>query len=102
MYAMVLFLVVITSTSSTFCVSSGNDGDQEIFIVVDDQTTMHGGGAGIGMTKANPVQIGKFLLENGKELTLSRKSSPGMNCINLGQPCGALDWCCHGLYCVCV
>ncbi|GKC43019.1 hypothetical protein Tco_1060741, partial [Tanacetum coccineum] len=30
---------------------------------------------------AKPVEIGKFLLEDGKELTLSRKSSPGRNCI---------------------
>ncbi|GJX16839.1 hypothetical protein Tco_0217671, partial [Tanacetum coccineum] len=48
---------------------------------------------------ANPVQIGTFLLEDGKELKLSRKSSPGKNCINQGQPCGALDHCCDPYYC---
>nr|GEV83622.1 xylulose kinase-1 [Tanacetum cinerariifolium] len=40
---------------------------------------------------ANPVQIGIFRLEDGKELKLSRKSSPGRNCINLVHPCGILD-----------
>ncbi|GKD69344.1 hypothetical protein Tco_1323434 [Tanacetum coccineum] len=50
MYAMVLFLVVITSTSSILSVSSNNDGDQEIFMVVDDPTSMHH--AGMGMSKA--------------------------------------------------
>nr|GEU48355.1 tetratricopeptide-like helical domain-containing protein [Tanacetum cinerariifolium] len=49
MYAMVLFLVVITSTSSILSVSSNNDGDQEIFMVVDDPTSMHH--AGMGMSK---------------------------------------------------
>ncbi|GKA68101.1 hypothetical protein Tco_0768018 [Tanacetum coccineum] len=48
---------------------------------------------------ANPVQIGKFILEYGKVLTLSRKSSPSRNCIDPYQPCGALDWCCEGLKC---
>ncbi|GKE09271.1 hypothetical protein Tco_1412822 [Tanacetum coccineum] len=68
-------------------------------VVVDDQTTMHDINAGTWMTKANPIQIGNFLLEVGKELKLSRKSSPGRNCVNLDQPCGALDYCCDGLYC---
>ncbi|GJS40986.1 hypothetical protein Tco_0566029 [Tanacetum coccineum] len=45
-------------------------------MVVNDQTTMHD--AGMWMSKANPVQIGKFLLEDGKELKLSRKSSPSL------------------------
>ncbi|GKE46854.1 hypothetical protein Tco_1478112, partial [Tanacetum coccineum] len=49
---------------------------------------------------AKPVEIGKFLLEDGKELTLSRKSSPGRNCIYPDQPCGALDRCCEGLNCM--
>ncbi|PWA75699.1 hypothetical protein CTI12_AA217680 [Artemisia annua] len=97
MYAMVFLLVVITCMSSTLCVSSNNDGDQEIFMVVDDQTTMHD--AGIQISKANPVQIGKFLLEDGKILTLSRQSSPSRNCIYPDQPCGLLDWCCEGLRC---
>ncbi|PWA78189.1 hypothetical protein CTI12_AA214610 [Artemisia annua] len=97
MYAMVFLLVVITSTSSILCFSSNNDGDQDIFMVVDDQTTMHD--AGIGMSKANPVQIGKFFLEDGKVLTLSQKSSPSRNCVGADQPCGALDWCCEGLSC---
>nr|GEU64824.1 hypothetical protein [Tanacetum cinerariifolium] len=47
----------------------------------------------------NPIQIGKFLLEDGKVLTLSRKSSLSASCITPDQPCGALDWCCEGLYC---
>ncbi|PWA70480.1 Acyl transferase/acyl hydrolase/lysophospholipase [Artemisia annua] len=38
--------------------------NMEIFMVVDDQTTMHD--AGIEMSKAIPVQLGKFLLEHGK------------------------------------
>ncbi|PWA87944.1 hypothetical protein CTI12_AA124470 [Artemisia annua] len=97
MYAMVLFLVVLASTSSTLCVSSNNDGDQNIFMVVDDQATVHD--ARIGMSKANPVQIGTFLLEDGKAFKLSRKLSPSKNCVNIDQPCGALDWCCEGLYC---
>nr|GEY01680.1 ribonuclease H-like domain-containing protein [Tanacetum cinerariifolium] len=97
-YMMVLFLV-ITTMSSTFCVSSNNDGDQKIFMVVNDQTTMHD--AGIGMSQVNRVQIGKFHLEDGKVLTLSRKSSPSRNCVPPGedQPCGAFDWCCEGLIC---
>nr|GFA05365.1 RNA-directed DNA polymerase, eukaryota [Tanacetum cinerariifolium] len=49
--------------------------------------------------KSRRVQIGKFLLEDGKELKLSRKSSPSRNCVYLNQPCRALDWCCDGLYC---
>ncbi|GJU86138.1 hypothetical protein Tco_1293684 [Tanacetum coccineum] len=48
---------------------------------------------------ANPVETGNFILEDGKVLTLSRKSSPSRNCIYQGQPCGALDWCCEGLVC---
>nr|GEW87365.1 tetratricopeptide-like helical domain-containing protein [Tanacetum cinerariifolium] len=97
MYAMVLFLIVITSTSSTLCVSSNNkNGDPEIYMVVDDQrTTMHDS----RISKANPIQIGKFLLEDRKVLTLSRKSSPGRNCVGPDQPCGALDSCCEGLNC---
>nr|GEZ04615.1 tetratricopeptide-like helical domain-containing protein [Tanacetum cinerariifolium] len=81
MYAMVLFLVVITSTSSTLCVSSNkNNGVPEIYMVVDDQlTTVHDSGR--AMSKANPIQIGKFHLEDGKVLTLSRKSSPSRNCV---------------------
>nr|GFC28660.1 hypothetical protein [Tanacetum cinerariifolium] len=65
-------------------------------MVVNDQTTMHDAR---GMSKVNPVQIGKFLLEDGKVLTLSRKSSPSKNCIYPDQPCGLLDWCCEGLWC---
>ncbi|GKE15920.1 hypothetical protein Tco_1423497 [Tanacetum coccineum] len=38
--------------------------------------------AGLGMSKANPAQIGKFILEDGKVLTLLRKSSPSRNCNN--------------------
>ncbi|PWA40100.1 hypothetical protein CTI12_AA566010 [Artemisia annua] len=97
MYTVVLFLIVFTSTSSTFCLSSNNAGGQEIFMVVDDETTVHD--AGMGTSKANPVQIGQFLLEDGNVLTLSRKSSPSPNCIGLNQPCGALHWCCAGLVC---
>ncbi|PWA76644.1 hypothetical protein CTI12_AA176330 [Artemisia annua] len=64
-YAMVFLLVVITSMmSSILCFSSNNDGD-DIFMVVDDPT-MHDIDAVIGMTKAHPVQIGKFILEDGK------------------------------------
>nr|GEZ54107.1 hypothetical protein [Tanacetum cinerariifolium] len=66
-------------------------------MVIDDQTTMHD--SGIAMSKANPIQIGKFLLEDGKVLRLSRKSSPSRNCITPDQPCGAIDWCCEGLTC---
>nr|GEY60522.1 hypothetical protein [Tanacetum cinerariifolium] len=97
MYAMMLFLVVITSTSSILGVSSNNHCDPEILTVVDNPTSIHH--AGMGITKANPVQIGKFLLEDGKVLTLSRKSSPSRNCISGDQPCGAFDWCCEGLSC---
>nr|GEZ34134.1 hypothetical protein [Tanacetum cinerariifolium] len=94
-YGLVVFLVFITSMSSTFC----DDGNQEIFMVVEDQTTMHDINAGTWMTKANPVQIGIFRLEDGKELKLSRKSSPGRNCVDLGQPCGLLDHCCDPYFC---
>ncbi|GKA57334.1 hypothetical protein Tco_0756522 [Tanacetum coccineum] len=50
---------------------------------------------------AHRVQIGKFLLDDGKVVTLSRKSSPSRNCVPPGedQPCGLLDWCCEGLKC---
>ena len=54
MYAMVLFLVIM-STSSTLCVSSNNDGDHDIFMVTDDQTTMHD--AGIGMSKVRYMHV---------------------------------------------
>nr|GEY38509.1 tetratricopeptide-like helical domain-containing protein [Tanacetum cinerariifolium] len=99
MYAMVLFLIVITSTRSTLCVSSNNNNDvSEIYMVVDDQrTTMHDSGR--AMSKANPIQIGKFHLKDGKVLTLSRKSSPSRNCVGPYQPCSPLDWCCEGLTC---
>ncbi|GJW86270.1 hypothetical protein Tco_0161610 [Tanacetum coccineum] len=60
------------------------------FEVVDDP---------IGMSKAKQVEIGKFLLEDGKVFTLARKSSPGRNCVTLGEPCGALDRCCDPFYC---
>ena len=53
MYAMVLFVFVITSTSSILSVSSNNDGDQEIFMVVDDPTSMHH--AGMGMSKVHTL-----------------------------------------------
>ncbi|PWA38568.1 hypothetical protein CTI12_AA580100 [Artemisia annua] len=59
MYAMVLVLVVITSTSSTLCVSSNNDVDQEIFMVVDDQTTMHH--AGMGISKVLTSRVGRLI-----------------------------------------
>nr|GEX91168.1 mitogen-activated protein kinase kinase kinase 5-like isoform X1 [Tanacetum cinerariifolium] len=99
MYAVVLFLIVITSTSSSLYVSSNNNnGDPEIYMVVDDQSmTMHD--SGVAISKANPIQIGKFHLKDGKVLTLSRRSSPSRNCVGPDQPCGALDWCCEGLYC---
>ncbi|GKE83661.1 hypothetical protein Tco_1557403, partial [Tanacetum coccineum] len=61
------YLVVITSTSLTLGFSSNNDGDQKVFMVVDSETTFHDAGMGI-MSKANPVQIGKFLLEDGTGL----------------------------------
>ena len=54
MYAMVLFLVIM-STSSTLCVSSNNDGDHDIFMVTEDQTTMHD--AGIGMSKVRYMHV---------------------------------------------
>ncbi|GJW69445.1 hypothetical protein Tco_0123869 [Tanacetum coccineum] len=54
------------SKSSILSVSSHNDGDPEIFMVVDDPTSMHH--AGMGISKAKPVEIGKFLLEDGKGL----------------------------------
>nr|GEY02474.1 acyl transferase/acyl hydrolase/lysophospholipase [Tanacetum cinerariifolium] len=50
--------------------------------------TMHD--AGTEISKAKPVEIGKFLLEDGKELTLSQKSSPGRNCIYPDQPCNGV------------
>nr|GEY27909.1 ribosome biogenesis regulatory protein homolog [Tanacetum cinerariifolium] len=97
MYAMVLFLIVITSTSSTFS-SNNKNGDPEIYMVVDDQrTTMHDSGR--AMSKANPIQIGKFHLKDGKVLTLSRKSSPSRNCVGPYQPCSPPDWCCEVLTC---
>nr|GEV14203.1 RNA-directed DNA polymerase, eukaryota, reverse transcriptase zinc-binding domain protein [Tanacetum cinerariifolium] len=97
MYAMMLFLIVITTTSSILCASSNDGGGQEISMIVDDQTTMHD--AGMRMSKANPVQIGKLLLEDGKVLTLSRKLSRSRNCIYQDQPCGWFDRCCDGLSC---
>nr|GEY76801.1 hypothetical protein [Tanacetum cinerariifolium] len=51
------------------------------------------------MSKVNPIQIGKFLLEDGKVLRLSWKSTLSASCNTPDQPCGALDWCCEGLYC---
>ncbi|PWA70845.1 hypothetical protein CTI12_AA285320 [Artemisia annua] len=54
--------------------------------------------AGIGISKANPRQFGKFILEDGKVLTLAQKSSPSKNCINADQPCGLLHWCCEGRF----
>ena len=46
---MVLFLVFITSVTSTLCVSSNNDGNQEknSMVVVEDQPTVHDAGKGI-------------------------------------------------------
>nr|GEV71711.1 hypothetical protein [Tanacetum cinerariifolium] len=94
-FAMVFFVAVITSTSSILSISLNRDGnDPEIFMVLDDPTSMHS--AGMEMTKA---EIGKFVLEDGKVLTLSRKSSLSNDCIYPEQPCGALDWCCEGLVC---
>nr|GFC04958.1 hypothetical protein [Tanacetum cinerariifolium] len=84
MYGIVLFLVA----SSVLTVSSNND--DEIFMVVDDPNEM---------SKAKPVEIGKFLLEDGKVFTLARKSSPSRNCVTLGEPCGAFDRCCDPFYC---
>nr|GEX96744.1 nucleotide-binding alpha-beta plait domain-containing protein [Tanacetum cinerariifolium] len=66
MYALVWFLIVITTTSSILCGSISDGGDQEISMIVNDQTTMHDGG--MRMSKTNPVQIGKFLSEDGKGL----------------------------------
>ena len=43
------------STSSTLCVSSNNDGDHDIFMVTEDQTTMHD--AGIGMSKVRYMHV---------------------------------------------
>ncbi|PWA73573.1 hypothetical protein CTI12_AA252410 [Artemisia annua] len=95
---MVLLLVVITSMSSILSVSTtNNDGDQEIFTVVEDPTSMHH--EGMGMSKAKPIEIGKFLLEDGKVLTLARKSSPSRNCVDVYQPCGMFHWCCDPYYC---
>nr|GEV68646.1 nucleotide-binding alpha-beta plait domain-containing protein [Tanacetum cinerariifolium] len=52
----------------------------------DKQPTVHDAGIG-GINKANPVQMAIFVLEDGKVLKFSRKSSPGENgCIDLGQP----------------
>ncbi|GKF95179.1 hypothetical protein Tco_0287914, partial [Tanacetum coccineum] len=46
------------------------------------------------------VEIGKFLLEDGKVLTLARKLSPSRNCVgNFEDPCGWLDHCCGDLQC---
>ena len=45
MHAMVLFLVFITSVSSTLCVSSNND--EISMVVVEDQPTVHDAGKGI-------------------------------------------------------
>nr|GEU55451.1 RNA-directed DNA polymerase, eukaryota [Tanacetum cinerariifolium] len=75
MYAMALFLVVITY----------------------DPTSMHH--AGMHMSQAKPVEVGKFFFEDGKVFALGRKLSPSRNCVNLGEPCGALDHCCDPYYC---
>ncbi|GJX77466.1 hypothetical protein Tco_0324277 [Tanacetum coccineum] len=91
MYAIVLFLVM----SSVLSVSSNNNGDQEISMVVDDP---------VGISKAKPVEIGKFRLEDGKVFTLARKSAPSRNCVEKGQKCGIFDWdwiiCCGTYQCV--
>ncbi|GKB01052.1 hypothetical protein Tco_0829096, partial [Tanacetum coccineum] len=92
MYVILLFLV----TSSVLSVSSNND--DEIFMVLDDPTSMHP--AGTGMSKAEPVEIGKLRLEDGKVFTLARKSAPSKRCVPAGQPCGLLNWCCGDLWCV--
>ncbi|GKA50456.1 hypothetical protein Tco_0743529 [Tanacetum coccineum] len=90
MYPLVVFLVLISSVSSILSVD-----DQDIFMVVEDPTSLHH--AGMEMTK---LEIGKFVLEDGKVLTLSRKSSPSRNCVGLNQQCGALDWCCDPYNCI--
>nr|GEZ61031.1 hypothetical protein [Tanacetum cinerariifolium] len=68
MYVIVLFLF----TSSVLSVSSKNDN--EIFMVLDDPTSMHHAG-----TEMSQVEIGKFRLEDGKVFTLARKSAPSRN-----------------------
>nr|GEV97899.1 Ras-related protein RABF1 [Tanacetum cinerariifolium] len=80
MSGLVLFLVVITSASSVLSVSlNNNDENQDIVMVVDDATSMH---------DARKVEIGTFLLEDGKVLTLARKLSPSRNCVGTVDPCG--------------
>ncbi|KAK1426115.1 hypothetical protein QVD17_14784 [Tagetes erecta] len=95
MYSLVLFLVVFTSSSLVSCSSSGNE-QADIFMVVDDQTSTSTGRTKVGV---NPVQIGRFEIGDGKLLTLSRLVKHERNCIDIYQPCGALDWCCEGLRC---
>nr|GEZ23030.1 hypothetical protein [Tanacetum cinerariifolium] len=76
MSALVFFLVVITSASSVLSVSlnNNNDENQDIVMAVDDATSMH---------DAGKVEIGTFLLEDGKVLTLARKLSPSRNCVDV-------------------
>nr|GEY50149.1 hypothetical protein [Tanacetum cinerariifolium] len=66
-------------------------------MVVDDPTSMYH--AGMHMSQAKRVEVGKFLFEDGKVFALGRKLSPSRNCVDLGQPCGALDHCCDPYYC---
>nr|GEV46715.1 RNA-directed DNA polymerase, eukaryota [Tanacetum cinerariifolium] len=49
--------------------------------------------------KAKPFEFGKFVMKDGKVMTLARKSSPSKNCVGYDQPCGALDWCCDPYKC---
>lgn len=59
MYTIVLFLIVFTSTSSTLCLSSNNAGEQEIFMVVDVETTVHH--AGMGTSKVRSQIVDDFI-----------------------------------------
>ncbi|KAK1426111.1 hypothetical protein QVD17_14779 [Tagetes erecta] len=86
------------SMSLVSCSSSNNEPD--ILMVVDDQmSTMHPDGTWITKITDNPVHIGRFEIGDGKLLTLARLVKKDRNCINIDQPCGALDWCCEGLTC---
>nr|XP_043626901.1 uncharacterized protein LOC122598374 [Erigeron canadensis] len=104
MYAVVLFIVLVITTttmSSVLCSSSANinNDDKEILMVVEEQTSSMEQPI-TGMDQKHPVELGRIGLKGGRSVTLSSLVNGRENsCVPPGDPCGALDWCCEGLYC---
>ncbi|KAK1426105.1 hypothetical protein QVD17_14773 [Tagetes erecta] len=104
MNSMMLFLIVITSTSLVSCSFSNNE-QADIFMVREDQIST----TQTRMTKVveNPVQIGQFKILDGKLLTFARfmkniqlESVIPNQCAREGETCISRRInCCDGLYC---